>query len=1043
MVKDNRRIITWSHIESNPNYRNNIKNYNNKIYSIGLHEFGVRSNGKIYDYNTGRDYFDVNGNHTGIRFPAIIEQDMLNYPHIKWFMQFNIFGWSTVKPFLDNNVRNSEGRLPREQFFYELEKILDLYQRDRYSNTPLVFTGVEMDVEASLTSDPVSQGYDEKYVRFLEELKNRVLIPRGLKLRINAHAMWGDNIPYYYRFHNYKKFAESTDSNGNATLDEIQIMTYDFAWSGSSAGASTPIWWFEQVAEWCLECFDPKRNPKAKLTMDNVFLGAAGYGHRWGMHSQDVVKSGTNVTYHQMLGWQNGYFKHYTREQDESGQTMYVYHNQPYIFQTSFQDEESKNEVMYPHVYDRFVPKYAKILEIDNGSNTATIGIYNRLDFATSYFKQQIPKWRNIVAIANMPTSISGKAYPVQVHPDVIKYAEENMMRLRDLPDEMRQRWDDNLDPNSPTFKHVVKTVDGENHVFVGWYTEDLLYVEKYIYDDEGNVTGAVCELEDKEEGRITYEVNVPRAGNYKVVAITSFSWYTQATLGGYVNGNQRFTIGGDNIPEWYPFFLRGSHFYDCGTFSFNAGKNTISIHGELSAQNTPIFGFVVCEDFNQNFSGGTLKFKANITPFLDKEGNPAPIPKKFAIAAKMLRRDARPAILWDDEFRTYGEGTVLTGHQDPLLDSTYYRGAMKDYSYEGGGDIVRRVGEQDGQPVFKCFSPPQDIGYSKGLWRQEDDGTGRQAVRFNSNDSGQLVLSKQWTVNLSIETRIKVVRGGKFGVRFYAQKAGTANDGYIFLADLDRREYRLIYENAETGELRTVASQPLGSLNEGDTTTLRVLLHDGVGRFYVSDTPVFVAGSGNPVSHDGSVDTSNGSVTLQRRRGACGVYAENAEIFCYHLGIGTLDRWETMEKFAITIDGERREFGRINRTGYQYDEYGYLIYSGFDETVTRDEEQYPFEEDKNAVSLDYEITVSEWDGWEGEKEIELELTDAGVWFGELLIGDREGMSIIWVGDAWSIIELMNLAVDKYGAKGLGLWALGQEDPNIWEMIPDVPNYKD
>ncbi|WP_033829088.1 glycoside hydrolase family 18 protein [Bacillus andreraoultii] len=999
MTKDNRRIITWSHIDSSPNYRNDIEKYNHKIYSIGLHEFGVRPTGKIYNYATNVDYFDANGNHTGTRFSSTIEEDMLNYRHIKWFFQMIVFGWSTVKPFLDDTTLNAEGRTPQDQFIYELGKLVDLYKTSRYTNEPIPLDGIEMDVEASMTADPYSQGYDVKYINLLKRVKNEVCIPRGLRLRTNAYAMWGNNTPYYYRFHNYKLFAETTDKNGNPLLDEMQIMTYDFAWAGSSPGASTPIWWFENVAEWCRECFDPKYNPNAKFTIDKVFFGAAGYGHRWGIHDQSVVKRGTNVTYHQLLGWQNGKYKHYHTETDATtGDRIYVYHNQPYIYQTSFQDEESKNEVMYPHVYDRFVPKYAQIKEQDGGQKSVTIGTYNRLDYGTSFFKDQHPIWTGVKAIATSPSSVSGKAYPLQ---------------------ESRQ-------------PIATKTVDGQDYDFNGYYTLSLSYVEKNIYDELGNVIGAVCELENEQNGRINYSVNIPTAGTYRLIAVTNFSWYSEAKLGGYVNGSQQFTVGGDSIPEWYPFILKGSHFFDCGTFSFNSGTNTISVHGELSDDRTPIYGFIVCEGFDQNFSGGEMKFKTNITPFKDKQGNDLPIPAKFAIVAKMLRRDARPAILWDDEFRTYLLGSNIAG-------TTYYRPINPEYKIEGGGTHLEQVGtDSNGQPVYKCYSEPKPVGYSQGEWISKDDGTGRIAMYYNSTNSGQCVLSKQWSVNLSVEARIKLVRGSVVGIRFYAQSQGTVGDGYIFRVNLPDKVRELVYEDYSTGQTKVIASQPLGNISEGDTITFRALLYNGVGRFEINGVRAFVEAEGNPVTHDGSVDIGNGNVTLARTSGACGVYANNAELYVYHLGIGTLDRWETMEKFEITVDGTTKEFGRINRTGYYFDEFGYLIYSGLDETVTRDSVQYPFEEDSSSVSLDYEMTVLEWNSWQGEKEVTLKLVDAGVWFGELLIGDREGMSIIWAGDAWSIIEVMNLAVDKYGAKGIGLWAMGQEDPKVWEMIPDV-----
>src|SRR5699024_10799598 len=218
-----------------------------------------------------------------------------------------------------------------------------------------------------------------------------------------------------------------------------------------------------------------------------------------------------------------------------------------------------------------------------------------------------------------------------------------------------------------------------------------------------------VCILEDEPEGSIEYTVNVPSSGNYRVVALTNFSWYTQAEIGGTING-QSFSVGGDKMPEWYPFILSGSHWVDCGRFSFSSGKNKIIVRGGNSASNTPIYGFVVCDDFDQNYSGGELSLTTNITPFIDKEGNEAPLPERFAIAAKMLRRDARPASLWDDEFRTYGEETLISG-------SSYYRTMNSNYRIEGAG---KNIGKNSaGNDV--CYSDPIAVGYSQGTWKQRN----------------------------------------------------------------------------------------------------------------------------------------------------------------------------------------------------------------------------------------------------------------------------------------------------------------------------------
>lgn len=1051
MAKDNRRIITWTHIDSSSTYKNDIKNYSHKIYSIGIHEFAVRANGKIYDFSSGKDYFNADGTHTGVRFPVNIEQDVIDYPSIQWYLQMIIFGWGTVKPILDNNVVNAEGRLPQDQFVHELHKVLDLYEASRSSGTPLNLTGVEMDVESSMTSDYVSQGNDVNYVQFLEKIKNEVIIPRSLKMRVNAHAMWGHQTPYYYRFHNYKLFAESTDMNGNATIDEIQLMTYDFAWNGSSAGASTPIWWFEEVAAWCKENFDPSVNPNAKLTIDNLFFGAAGYGHRWGMATQEEVKRGSNITYHQLLGWQNGHYKHYHFD-DTTGE--YIYHDQEYLFQATFQDEESKNEIMYPHVYDLFHPKYVEVKEINGGRKTATVSTYNRVDYAATNFKLQDPIWTNVHDIANIPSSVSGKAFAINPAQDNLDTSNPD-----DYP--ALRTYDPNLDPNDPNFGHLVKTVDGVDEVFVGYYTVDRRWVP--------NAEGTACEYEPELHGQIEWTVNVPTAGNYKIVALTNFSWYTQARFGGTINGTS-YLIDGESLPEWYPFYLKGSHWIEVGSFSLAAGANTITVSSTPSAEQTPIFGFVVCDDFDQNFSGGELTLNTNIQPFIKKDGTQAALPTTFALAAKMLRRDARPAILWDDEFRTYGEGTVISGkdhwNANPSnIGTTYYRTTETGYTIKGGGNNLVQTGtHEDGSPIYDCRSTPRNVGYSQGYWTQRNgelhfdsdemievkDANGNPiTVAANQAGSAQIVLSKQWSVNLSIEATLRIESGAQAGIRFHAQNKGTVADGYVFRVDLNRNVRELVYEDYSTGNSKVVASQPIGNVGTGYDFIMRVLIFNGVAQFYVGGVQAFIQDDSTPESTagtevtgtgvtDGSVNKTNGQITLERTSGACGIYANNVKLWCSHLGIATVDRWEPMEKFEITVDGQTQEFGRIARTGYSYDEFGYLIYSGLNEVTTRDATQTPFEEDATSVSLDYEVTVLDWAAWSGAKEVKIKLRDAGVWFGEMLIGDKEGMSVIWAGDAWSFLEVMNRAVDDYGAKGIGLWAMGQEDPKVWELVPDV-----
>lgn len=1080
MEKNDRRLMTWSWQGATTNgaYRRSLDQFHDRIYSIGLHEFGVDEEGKIYDYRSNRYYFEPSGGgivHTGQRSPEPIENDLVNYPDMNWYLQFIIpFRWETVKAVLANSKTNSEGRLPQDQLLLELNEIMKVF---RYSpdGEPINIIGVEIDFEGSMTADPNASGYDQRYISLLERIKNDVCIPLDKKLRINTYGMWGEQSPYYYRFHNYRLFAESSDKHGNATIDEMQCMTYDFHWAGSAAGASTPIWWLENVCSWIDEVIG--QNPKSMIRKENVYVGAAAYGHRWGMHDESVVQRGSTITYLQLLDWQNGRYKHYHRD-TESGETVFVYEKQDYLPYAAEEDAESLNEVMYPHVYDMFEAKYAKISEQNNGSSTATLQEYNRQEYITTFSKQQIPIWTNVLAVLNRPDNVTGKAFAVNPPDDV-----DNTSSY-----EERRKYNENLDPESLDFGHSVKTVDGENEVFVGYTFEHPIY--------SPNSNGTACVKEAVSEGTVEYNVNVPASGDYKVIALTSFSWYSQMTLVGTVNSSS-FIIGGENTEEWYPFVLKGSHWFDCGTFNLPEGSNTITVKGSGSTEQTPIYGFVVCEDFDQNFSGGEVTLDSNIQPMKAKSADnfkedsngqtilpkDAVFPDRLALAAKMLRRDARPAILWEDNFQSYYEDERgYNNDPQPMMNNTtYYRSIQSNYQEAGGGMIL----DSDGEGGVECYSEPKNVGFTTGEWQIVLDSVNRVVVEYDSFASAQLVLSKKWEGNLQMESTLKLIRGKMAGIRFMAQNEGSVADGYAFRVNLDH-DYSFtnsegqtitgtgvtelvleedVYDVEEgwTYSETVVARQPIGNVQLGDTVSFMARWVDGkcqltIGgvRAFVEDNSTIEGENRTKVFDDnGDVDKGNGKVTLQRTTGACGIYAWDAHIQSRLLAVSTLDRWETMEKFEIEVDGEVRDYGRISRSGYEFDRYGYLIYTGMDERETRDSEPEEGSEapendqgsalsyEPDQVSLDYEITVSEWEAWQGEKEIKLRLSDAGVWFGQALIGDREGMSILWVGDAESFMRTMNIAVNDYGLKGVGLWTMGYEDPRMFEMIPKVdPKYR-
>lgn len=931
-------------------FNRDIRKYNHKIYSIGLHEFGISREGYIYNLRMGlqRDnnfagrFFRGDGsvNHIARNsVPVMLEQHIIDYPHIEWHLQPVCFGWSSVKPLLDNESVNPEGRLPQNQLSYELNLLFDLFSTSRNTGTPLNIIGLELDIEATMSGDPDAIGYDDKFVQLLQKIKQEVVIPRNLKYRINTFAQWGRNNPFYYRFHNYEKLAEASDHQGNALVDEIQIMTYDFAWSGSAPGASTPVYWFRNVANWAKKCFDPKENPKSKLSMDKIFLGSAGYGVRWGIFNPEE-RQGRNITFRNLIGWQNGYYRHF--HQNEDG--VYVYHHQEYLQQAAFEDFHSKNQIMLPHVYDILSAKYGDI----TGHSTAR-DYYNSKHFATTYSRSQQGEFGNVVAVLTEPDTIDGKFAPM-----------------------------------AP----LTKKVNNQDYIFNGFIPQRRQFIPKFKTED-GQVV-KYCDLEEVSEASAIY--NVQASGTYKVIALLGFPWYSNARIGGTING-QSFNFG-SNLPDYYPLYFKQSHWAELGTYTFN-GEGSIIINGEACDSGVHIFGFVLSQTYKHSFQGGAIDFNTNVQPFAKKDKSSAPIPSNLVLSLEVLRQDARPAILWEDRFGHYLNDDFVV--ENGLHNTTYY--------LRYGTRTTNGATFDDSLGYDRCIGTITS-GHSTGTWQVNNDAFGSASAV----GSGDLVFNKQFIGNLQVEATLRLEQGNEVGVRF----GGTAHDnGYIFIYNYSTHRVRLVHQSG--GTMTTVVQEAYAYPRTlGERLTLKVQMYNGRAYCFVGTVRVF---------------SSNGIALDRTAGGACGVYSPTPARV-YVLGISTLDRWEPMEKFEIQVDGNIYKFGEESRNNIQYDEWGYLMYSGRNEINTR--------VNPNQFPKDYTFHIQEISGFQGSKNLKIKFVDPGLWFANCYVGDAQGCSIMYAGDSYTFNNLMNIAVEEYGAKGIGLWTLGQEDPQVFEIVPDT-----
>lgn len=148
-------------------------------------------------------------------------------------------------------------------------------------------------------------------------------------------------------------------------------------------------------------------------------------------------------------------------------------------------------------------------------------------------------------------------------------------------------------------------------------------------------------------------------------------------------------------------------------------------------------------------------------------------------------------------------------------------------------------------------------------------------------------------------------------------------------------------------------------------------------------------------------------------------------------------------------------DYGEVVRDR-EYDEFDYIIYTGLPGDLTTAVRAIPSEGsgiDPRTVpgragtiyeteiepeywNLDYRnIPIAEISSWIGKKDVTIEMRDPGIWLRTLYVGDAEGYSVAYNSDKIGFIRTSQLVLD-YNCKGIALWTLGQEDPQIFDYIP-------
>lgn len=156
--------------------------------------------------------------------------------------------------------------------------------------------------------------------------------------------------------------------------------------------------------------------------------------------------------------------------------------------------------------------------------------------------------------------------------------------------------------------------------------------------------------------------------------------------------------------------------------------------------------------------------------------------------------------------------------------------------------------------------------------------------------------------------------------------------------------------------------------------------------------------------------------------------FSATGEAWVDHTYLGDGWWYQPREAVSLELNGQRRQLGRIARTGIRWDGSNrFRPVNDVDENETRTDD----------ISLDWDF--EHWIGAPVEVGRDALLTlrpiDHDVWAGRILAVDRTGASMGYFSDAETITHWSARATLDWGLQGIALWSLGQEDVRLWETL--------
>ncbi|AEE98018.1 glycosyl hydrolase family 18 protein [Mahella australiensis] len=160
------------------------------------------------------------------------------------------------------------------------------------------------------------------------------------------------------------------------------------------------------------------------------------------------------------------------------------------------------------------------------------------------------------------------------------------------------------------------------------------------------------------------------------------------------------------------------------------------------------------------------------------------------------------------------------------------------------------------------------------------------------------------------------------------------------------------------------------------------------------------------------------------------GLYTTNATIDCTLLAAGDAYWMYPQEAVTVTTPAGMQQLGRIERTDVEWDPvWGYIrVPAGTEESSSRDE----------TISMDWDYLHSNIFTASSDLAVTIKADDIGIWVSRLYLCDADGASIAYYSDVNQYQYWMDRAEFEWGLQGIGVWALGQQDPAVYKYLPPM-----